>query len=275
MTLRQICALQRVWAAFSLKFNPSKKGLVNIRTDVLGVGFDSLTMDEATEKALSLMAEKSGAYIVTPNPEIVMLCRENPDLAEAVAEAAIVLPDGVGIVYGAKILGTPLKQKLPGIDFAQELFTKMAARGMSVFFLGAKPGEKSGPSIAEQAADKLRGRFPQINICGTHDGYFADDDPVIEKINAAQPDLLLVCLGAPKQELWMRANASRLSAGLMIGLGGSLDVFAGTVKRAPEGWQRLGLEWLYRLISEPSRIGRMANLPKFGFAVVGARLKKG
>lgn len=223
-------------------------------------------MTEAVEKALGMMSEKKAAYVVTPNPEIVMLCRENEQLANAVNNASLVLPDGIGIIYGARILGTPLKQKLPGIDFAAALFSEMAKQGQTLFLLGAKPG------VADAAAEALISRFSGLNIVGTGDGYFTDDAPVIEKINSLSPDLLLVCLGAPKQELWMSQNAPALNAGLMAGLGGSLDVFAGVVERAPEKWQKLGLEWLYRLKQDPARAKRMSNLPKFGFAVIGRRI---
>ena len=133
----------------------------------------------------------------------------------------------------------------------------MAGEGKSVFLLGAKPG------VAERAAKNLAENYPGLLIAGTHDGYFNEDAPVVEAVNAASPDLLLVCLGAPKQEKWMRSNAAKLAVGLMIGAGGSLDVFAGTAERAPEGWQKAGLEWLYRLLKEPRRIGRMMKLPKF------------
>ena len=238
-----------------------------MRIDVMGVGFDSLTIDEAVGRAKALMAEHRAAYVVTPNPEIVMACRENPDAMQAVQNADLVLPDGVGIVYGARILGTPLKTKLPGIDFIQALMEDMAQEGKRVFLLGAKPG------VAETAAERLRARYPGLQFVGTQDGYFKDDAPVIEAVNAAQPDLLLVCLGAPKQELWMQRNRSRLHVGLMAGLGGSLDVFAGNVKRAPKAFQKLGLEWLYRLMKEPRRIGRMMKLPKFLFACIGKRLR--
>ena len=226
-----------------------------MRIDVMGVGFDSLTMDEAVARARDLMAERRAAYVVTPNPEIVMLCREDPAAMQAVQGADLVLPDGIGVIYGAKILGTPLRAKLPGIDFASALMAQMGQEGKSVFLLGAKPG------VADAAAEKMRERFPGLVIAGTNDGYFQDDDPVVEKINAAQPDLLLVCLGAPKQELWM------------AGLGGSLDVFAGNVKRAPKFFQKLGLEWFYRLLKEPKRIGRMMKLPKFLFAAIGCKLR--
>ena len=236
------------------------------RINVLGVGFDSLTMDEAVSRGMALMAEKKAAYVVSPNPEIVMLAREDPALLNAVRDAALVLPDGIGVVKGARILGTPLKEKIPGIDFATNLMAKMSESGQKLFLLGAKPG------VAELAAAALQERFPGLVICGTNDGYFQDDAPVIEKINAVQPDLLLVCLGAPKQELWMQTNAFRLSVGLMAGLGGSLDVFSGVTERAPEIWQKLGLEWLHRLLKEPSRAKRMSNLPKFVFAVLGKRI---
>ena len=236
------------------------------RMNILGVGFDSLTMDEAVSRGMALMAEKKAAYVVTPNPEIVMLAREDPALLNAVQDAALVLPDGIGVVKGARILGTPLKEKIPGIDFATNLMAKMSESGQKLFLLGAKPG------VAELAAAALQERFPGLVICGTNDGYFQDDAPVIEKINAVQPDLLLVCLGAPKQELWMQTNASRLSVGLMAGLGGSLDVFSGATERAPEVWQKLGLEWLHRLLKEPGRAKRMSNLPKFVFAVLGKRI---
>lgn len=235
---------------------------VNDKIDVLGVQFDNVTMAEAVEKAWALMAEHRAAYVATPNPEIVMVCREDPEAKAAVSGAALTIPDGVGVIYGAKILKTPLKEKVPGIDFTAKLLERMAGEGRSVFLLGAKPG------VAERAAENLRARFPGLRVAGTGDGYFTDDAPVIEKINAASPDLLLVCLGAPKQEKWMRANAAKLDVGLMIGAGGSLDVFAGVAERAPERWQKAGLEWLYRLMKEPKRITRMAVLPKFMLCVM-------
>lgn len=239
-----------------------------MRINIMGVGFDSLTLPEAVERAEKLISEQRAAYVVTPNPEIVMTCWENPDAMKAVQNADLVLPDGVGVVYGAKILGTPLKGKLPGIDFATELMRRMAKRGGRVYLLGAKPG------IAETAGERMTAQFPGLIICGTHDGYFQEDVPVIEEINALKPDLLLVCLGAPKQELWMYRNRSCLKVGLMAGLGGSLDVFAGTAKRAPVYFQKLGMEWFYRLIKEPWRFKRMMKLPKFLFACIGKKIRR-
>lgn len=238
-----------------------------MRTDILGVGFDDTTMTDAVNAALEMIARRGAEYIVTPNPEIVYACRKNSDLARAVDEAAMVLPDGVGIIYGAKILGTPMKERIPGIDFAAALMDRMSGKGMSVFLLGARPG------VAEKAGQKLMCTHPGLVIAGTNDGYFTNDTLVSDKINFTRPDLLLVCLGSPKQELWMQKNRSALDVGLMAGLGGSLDIFSGEMQRAPEKWRRLGLEWLYRLIKEPSRIGRMSRLPLFLFAAALRRIR--
>lgn len=240
-----------------------------MRTDVLGVGFDNVTMDEALSRASELMDSPGADYIVTPNPEIVMVCREDREVRLAVEGASLVLPDGIGVIYGAKILGRPLREKVPGADFAEKLMARMAKSGGSVYLLGAKPG------VAELAGERLSEKYPGLRIAGTADGYFDDDGPVIEAINAARPDFLLVCLGAPKQEKWMAANRDKLRVPLMAGLGGSLDVYAGVVRRAPEVWQRLNLEWLYRLIKQPSRIGRMMKLPQFLICVIGQRIRGG
>ena len=187
-------------------------------------------------------------------------------MAPVKAQADLVIPDGIGVVYAARILGRPLKGRAPGVDFAQGLMARMAKTGDKLFLLGAKPG------VAEQAAENLRQAHPGLNICGCHDGYFKEDPPVIEAIRAAGADVVFVCLGAPKQELWMASNGPKTGARLAVGLGGCLDVFAGNVQRAPEAWQKAGLEWLYRLIKEPSRIGRMAKLPLILVDALGARL---
>lgn len=237
-----------------------------MRINVLGVGFDDLTLDEAVDRAFELIGQRRGAYAVTPNPEIVQLCRSDETAREAVNNADLVLADGIGIIKAASILGTPLKDRVPGIDFAQAMFARLAQTGGTVFLFGARPG------VAQLAAEKLSERFAGLRIVGTNDGYFDDDAPIIEKINSAKPDFLLVCLGAPKQEKWMLENRASLDVGLMAGLGGSLDVFSGTVRRAPEAWRKMGLEWLYRLLKEPRRIGRMAKLPLFLVDAAAERL---
>ena len=228
-----------------------------MRVDVLGVGFDNVTMDEAVARGMELVCGEGTHYVVTPNPEIVEVCRENPAARDAVNHADLVLPDGVGVVKGAAMLGTPLKEKTPGIEFAAGLMGKMAQQGKSLYLLGAKPG------VAELAGQRLAQRYPGLRIAGTHDGYFKEDGPVVEEIRCSGADVVFVCLGAPKQELWMAKNGSATGAHLLCGLGGSLDIFAGVVERAPKFWSDHGLEWLHRLIKEPRRIGRMMKLPLF------------
>ncbi len=228
-----------------------------MRVDVLGVGFDNLTLDEAVARGMELVCREGTHYVVTPNPEIVEVCRENPAARDAVNGADLVLPDGVGVVKGAAMLGTPLKEKTPGIEFAAGLMGKMAQQGKSLYLLGAKPG------VAELAGQRLTQRYPGLRIAGTHDGYFKEDGPVVEAIRQSGADVVFVCLGAPKQELWMAKNGSATGAHLLCGLGGSLDVFAGVVARAPKFWSDHGLEWFYRLCKEPCRIGRMMKLPLF------------
>ena len=239
-----------------------------MRTDVLGVEFDDLTRKEAVEKCIRLISEHRAAYMVTPNPEIVMESWKNAALRDALRHADLVIPDGIGVVKAARILGTPLKERLPGIEIGEEILKYCAGAGKTVFLLGAKPG------VADSAAEKMRELFPGLIVCGTNDGYFKDDAPIIEKINCVSPDFLMVCLGAPKQELWMAKNAPNLDVGLMAGLGGSLDVFAGTVYRAPEAWQKMNAEWLYRCIKEPWRFKRIARLPLFILKAIAKRIRK-
>ena len=178
------------------------------------------------------------------------------------------LPDGIGVIKGAAMLGTPLKEKTPGIEFAAGLMGEMAKEGKSLYLLGAKPG------VAEQAAERLAAQYPGLKIAGTHDGYFKDDAPVAEAIRQSGADCVFVCLGAPKQELWMAKWGPETGAHLLCGLGGSLDVFAGVVERAPKFWSDHGLEWFYRLCREPKRIGRMMKLPLFLVHVRKEKRKK-
>lgn len=238
-----------------------------LRIDILGVGFDNLTPEETVQAALDLMGEGGFHYAVTPNPEFILAARKNPAFSAALNGANLSMPDGIGVVYAAKILGRPLKGRVPGIDFADQLMDRLAQSGGRVFLLGSKPGH------AELAAGDLQRRHPGLVICGTHDGYFKEDAPVVEQVRQARPDLVVVGLGAPKQELWMVQHGPDTGAKLMVGLGGALDVFAGKVDRAPAGWQRLGLEWLYRLLHDPKRIKRMIKLPLILWYALIARIR--
>ena len=203
-----------------------------MRVDVLGIGFDDLTMEEAVERGMELLHSPGAHYVVTPNPEIVEVCREDLAARQAVNAADLVLADGIGVVKGAQMMGTPLKGRVPGIEFAAGLMERMASEGLSLYLLGAKPG------VAEAAG-------------------------VVEAIRDSGADCVFVCLGAPKQERWMAKHGAQTGAHLLCGLGGSLDVFAGVVERAPKFWCDHDLEWFYRLCRDPRRLGRMMKLPLF------------
>ena len=237
-----------------------------MRTDVLGVGFDDVTAEEAARTGYSLMRAGGFHYVVTPNPEFLLNARKDARFRRVLEAADLVLPDGIGVLYAARILGRPLRSRAPGVDFAQALMARMAAEGGRLFLLGAKPG------VAEKAAAGLAERYPGLTVCGTRDGYFKEDGPVVEAIRASAADVVFVCLGSPKQELWMAGHGPATGARLMVGLGGALDVFAGVARRAPEGFRKLGLEWLYRLVKEPKRAGRMAKLPLVLVYALGERL---
>ncbi len=240
-----------------------------MKTEILGVRFDNLTQQEAAQQGRQLLEEDKFHYVVTPNPEFLLAAEKDPEFRRVLNAADLVLPDGIGVVYSAKILGTPLKERVPGIEFAEAMLSALNDMGGRLYLLGAKPG------VAEEAGRRICARYPALVLCGTHDGYFKDEQAILPQIAAAKPDLLFVCLGAPKQEKWMARWGRHTGAKLAIGLGGCLDVFAGNVQRAPERWQKLGLEWAYRLKKEPKRIGRMAKLPLVLVKAAGQLIRPG
>ena len=243
-----------------------------MRTDILGVGFDPITLPQAVSAGVALARDAEFHYVVTPNPEFVQLAADDDEFRSILYHADLVLADGIGIIHAAKILGTPLPGRVTGIDFAAGLMQEMArSTDLKLFLLGAKPG------VAEKAAARLMKTYPGLQVVGTHDGYFQDDAPVVAEIKASGANVLFVCLGAPKQEQFMHAHRQALHVKLMAGLGGTLDSFAGTVRRAPRWMIRCNLEWLYRLIKEPKRFGRMLRLPKYILAAKkeGRRRKHG
>lgn len=238
-----------------------------MKIDVMGLKFDSMTMDEALSRAEALLRGDKAAYVVTPNAEIAYEALHDVQLREMLNGADLMLPDGAGVVLASKLLRTPVKQKVAGVDFAAGLLGILERNGQSLYLLGGKPG------IGELAAQKMLEAHPQLRIAGIADGYFQDEAPVNAKINASGADALFVCLGAPKQERFMVQHQQELHVHLMAGLGGSLDAFAGTVQRAPAWMIRLNLEWLYRLIREPKRFRRMLRLPKYLWAVMLKRIR--
>ncbi len=238
-----------------------------MKTDIMGLQFDNITMEEALDAAKALLQGEHAARVVTPNAEIAYEALHDENMRTLLNSAELMLPDGAGVVLASKILKTPLKQKVAGVDFADGLLGVLETTGQSLYLLGSKPG------IGELAAQKMMQKHPRLRIAGIADGYFQDEAPVIDKINASGADVLFVCLGAPKQEQFMARHQKVLHVKLMAGLGGTLDSFAGTVKRAPKWMIRLNLEWLYRLIKEPKRFKRMLRLPKYLWAVVRKRIR--
>lgn len=221
------------------------------------IAFDDVTLKQAVAIAMEHIKTRQRCRVVTPNAEFAMEAKKNPRFLKILNESQLVLADGISSVYASKIVGQPLSGRVTGVSFAQALCAALAETGGSIYLLGAKPG------VAEQAGEKLKKEYPGLVIAGTHDGYFQQEDLVVEAINAAHPDAMLVCLGAPKQEYFMEDHDGELEVPVMAGLGGSMDVLAGNVRRAPVFFQKAGLEWLYRLMKEPKRIRRMAKLPLY------------
>lgn len=234
---------------------------VNIR----GIEFDNITKEEAISLISSRFNQNITTVVFTPNSEIIEECIENPIFKDIISEADILLPDGIGVIKASKILKTPLKEKVAGVEVGEELFK--ALRESSFFLLGGNIQSSSGETVAEKAKKELQKKY-SCNIVGTMHGYFdknnKENDDVIEKINCSGADVLYVCLGSPTQEKWICNNRNRLlNIKLFIALGGSLDIYSKETKRAPKLFIKFGLEWLWRLLSQPSRIGRIMKLPKF------------
>ena len=232
------------------------------KIDIRGLMFDNVTRNEASELARDALCGVETKTVFTPNAEIAYNASQSDDFMRVLQSADILLPDGAGIIKASKILGTPLKEKVAGIDFGRDVIKICAESGSSLFLLGGKPG------VAESAAKNLTGDFPSLEIAGVHDGYFKksgdESDAVIEKINSSGADALFVCLGSPAQETWVYENKKNLAGvKLICCLGGSIDVYAGEAKRAPKFFIKTNTEWLYRLIKEPKRLGRMKVLPKY------------
>lgn len=229
---------------------------------VLGVPIAKVTMDEAVRTVDRFMKSDRFHSVFTPNPEIVMLARDNERFFKVLGEADLVIPDGIGVVIGSKLQKHTdnLPERVAGYDLVQNTMKLATKEGYKYYFLGSKPG------IAELAAEKMRETYPGIQIVGTRDGYFKEQDEaaIIKDINESGANILLVALGAPRQELWIEDHKALLpNVRVAIGVGGSLDGMAGVVKRAPLIFQKLGLEWFYRLIKQPTRFKRMLVLPKF------------
>ncbi len=237
--------------------------------DIIGVPVDNITMDGAVGKVLSFLYEGSLYTVYTPNAEIMMAAQRDPYLKKILGEADLLVADGAGVILASKIIGGNLPERVAGFDLINRLFSLKSEKSPSFFLFGGKPG------IAEEACSKILSLYPGTKIAGCRNGYFSKENEteIINQINSSGADILFVALGAPKQEIWIHEHKQNLRVKVCIGVGGSLDVFAGCVKRAPVFFQKNGLEWLYRLFKEPWRYKRMLDLPRFILLALSVRLK--
>ena len=226
--------------------------------NVLGVGIDSVTMPQAVAIVDGFIRTRTPSLVATANAEMVMLAQQDSELFSILNAAELVLADGAGVVWAARRLDRGVPERVAGFDLTQQLLKHAAQTGYRIFWLGAAPG------VAEEAAARAAEKYPGLTTVGIHDGFFDCDDSAIRRlIRESQADILLCALGVPKQEKWLNQYRNELQVPVMIGVGGTFDVMAGKVKRAPLWMQRAGLEWSYRLLRQPRRILRMLALPRF------------
>lgn len=236
--------------------------------NIAGIAIDDITMDQAVQTIYEFIDSGKNHAIYTPNAEIMMEGITNKEIRHVLNTADMLVADGAGVVLASKILGKEVKQKVSGVDLVKNLLISSEKRPIRFFLFGGKPG------IAEKAHANIICDYPCAQIVGTRNGYFTetDEEDIVNEINKSDADILLVCLGAPKQELWIHKNKDKLQVKACLGVGGTLDILAGNVKLAPDFFRNNGLEWLYRLYKEPYRFKRMLRLPKFILHVLGIRL---
>lgn len=237
------------------------------RVDVLGIPVDRVTMDEAVARVEVFLRDhvrdERSRLVMTPNPEIIHAARHDRELKAALQGADLSLPDGTGVVWASRRLGRPAPGRVTGVDLLDRLLALSADKGYRVFFLGTRPG------VLDRAVDSARERYRGLQVAGSHHGYFspAEEAAVVAAVRAARPDLLFVGMGAPRDQRWLWRHRDVLGVPVAMGVGGSFDVLAGVVPRAP-GWVRAAnVEWLYRLARQPRRWRRMLVLPRFAWAV--------
>ena len=238
---------------------------------ILGVPVVPYTMDEAVTKLTQDTLQNKRNFVVTANAEIIMIAQDDKEYKTLLSETAdLVLPDGAGTVWAGNYLGYSIPERVAGYDLYLRLLEEAACKKIPVYFFGGKPG------IAELAAAEGKRRWPGLNVAGCRNGYFsAEEEPeIIKGINHSGAAMLFAALGAPKQEKWLAKYREELNPCLLMGIGGSFDVLAGKVRRAPKWMQDARLEWFYRLVKQPSRFGRMLALPKFVIAVRSEKGKK-
>lgn len=238
--------------------------------NILEVKVDSVTMQQAVDKVKGFLMKDKAHTVYTPNAEIIMAAQRDIALKNILNDADLLVADGAGVVLASRILGVSVPEKVSGIDLTKNIFLSAAEKSVKFFFFGGKPG------VAESAAEKIVTAYPGVEITGCRNGYFTKENEleIINQINSSGTEVLLVALGAPKQEKWIQEHKHELKVKVCIGVGGSLDVFAGQVNLAPEFMRRNGLEWLYRLYREPWRYKRMLDLPRFMMLTLKTKLRR-
>jgi N-acetylglucosaminyldiphosphoundecaprenol N-acetyl-beta-D-mannosaminyltransferase len=236
------------------------------RLYIWGIPIDQVNMEQAKSRLVDIMEEDGLDIIVTPNPEIIMNGVKDKELKTLLQNSSLAIPDGISIVYASKIMGQPLEERIAGIDFLTQVLELLDERKMGIYLLGGRPGAEGEKTVSEKAGENMKNRYPRLIVSGTHHGYFGPEEEkgIIEEIRESGASFLCVAMGSPRQEKFLDAYKKQLTniRGAM-GVGGSLDVWAGVVNRAPAFYQNHGLEWLYRLIKEPIRFKRMAKIPLF------------
>ena len=231
---------------------------------ILGIRVDEYDMTQSLDLIGAFVAQgrEELHQVVTINPEGVWLAVNDPALAAIMEQAALITPDGNGVLWAARQLGTPLKERVAGIELMENICRRAAEQGWRVYLLGAKPG------VAQAAGEKLMEKYPGLRIVGCDNGYFRGrEEQAIAAVREAEADVLFAALGMPYQEQWLYQHRQELGCAVAVGVGGSFDVIAGLVKRAPALWQKLKLEWLWRLLSDPKRWRRYLVIPRFMRAV--------
>lgn len=230
---------------------------------ILDVRIDEVTMDEAVDKVKTFLTEDRVHLICTPNPEMLMTAQDDAEFKNILNSSELNIPDGTGIVWASKKLNGNINERVAGFDFIHRIFELGKDKNMSFYFLGSKP------KVAENAGKKIEEIYSGTKIVGSRDGYFPleEEKKVVKEINAKNPDVLLVAMGAPKQERFINKYKEKLNCKVAIGVGGCFDVIAGNVKRAPKIFIKLRLEWLYRGLTDFKRLKRLGAIPRFMIAV--------
>ena len=240
------------------------------KISILGVFFSYVTFDETVDKLMDFLNGGEPRAIYTPNPEIIMIARKDAEFMRILSRADMVLPDGIGIVIASKFGAYKFRERVTGCDTSLRIFEKIKDTDKTVYFYGGAPG------VAEEARIKLQASYPGLKIIGARDGFQDEEaqNKMIEEIKRLKPDILLVGTGSPRQERWIDKHKNELPCKILMGVGGSFDVYSGKVRRAPDIWVNMRLEWLYRLIKQPSRIKRQIQLPLFMLTVIKERFIK-